>query len=125
MDTAKSSSGPRTVRGLRDRSILRSCGRKPGSSERYARVGFATGTVVDTALDLVVGAAAAAAVSAEPSLLCYVGRLIVIAVISSGRQYGHSIVLTFRVHYIRIKSLLFWDGTHFWDFFLYDLIKEN
>ncbi len=24
---------------------------------------------------------------------------------------GHSMVLTFRVHYIRIKSLLFWDGT--------------
>ena len=30
---------------------------------------------------------------------------------------GHSMVLTFRVHYIRIKSLLFWDGTPFWDFF--------
>ena len=29
---------------------------------------------------------------------------------------GHSMVLTFRVHYIRIKSLLFWDGTPFWDF---------
>ena len=26
-------------------------------------------------------------------------------------------VLTFRVHYIRIKSLLLWDGTPFWDFF--------
>ena len=25
-------------------------------------------------------------------------------------------VLTFRVHYIRIKSMLFWDGTPFWDF---------
>ena len=25
-------------------------------------------------------------------------------------------VLTFRVHYIRIKSLLFWDGTPFRDF---------
>ena len=25
-------------------------------------------------------------------------------------------LLTFRVHYIRIKSLLFWDGTPFWDF---------
>ena len=31
--------------------------------------------------------------------------------------HGHSMVLTFRVHYIRIKSLLFWDGTPFWDFF--------
>ena len=30
---------------------------------------------------------------------------------------GHSMVLTFRVHYIRIKSLLFWDGTPFRDFF--------
>ena len=29
---------------------------------------------------------------------------------------GHSMVLTFRVHYIRIKSLLFWDGTPFRDF---------
>ena len=25
-------------------------------------------------------------------------------------------VLTFRVHYVRIKSLLFWVGTPFWDF---------
>ena len=36
---------------------------------------------------------------------------------SRDTQLGHSMVLTFRVHYTRIKSLLFWDGTPFRDFF--------
>ena len=39
----------RTVRG---RSIFTSCGRKPDSSARYARVRFATGTGVDTAITI-------------------------------------------------------------------------
>ena len=39
------------------------------------------------------------------------------SIMTTPRQDEHSVVLTFRVHYIRIKSLLFWDGTPFWDFF--------
>ena len=34
-------------------------------------------------------------------------------------------VLTFRVHYIRIKSLLFWDGTPFSDFLSVPLDRDN